>query len=78
MCTGSTPISVGAYLPSGSAPPVAAKLWQAVQFVRKNSPPRTISSVVASEVSYASGSGTEGPGPSEATNAARASISSSV
>jgi hypothetical protein len=44
MCRGETPISEGAYLPPGSAPPEAAKLWQAVQLVRKNSPPRTIAS----------------------------------
>ena len=38
----------GANRPRGSAPPAPAKLWQAVQLVRKNSPPRTISSLLAS------------------------------
>ena len=76
MCFAETPMSVGAKRPRGRAPPAPAKLWQAVQLVRKNSPPRTMSSLVTSETSYSDSSGTSGPGPSEATYAASASISS--
>ena len=75
---GRRPSATGRTCRAGSAPPAPAKLWQAVQLVRKNSPPRTMSSLVASETSYSDSSGTAGPGPSEATNAASASISSSL
>ena len=47
MCLSVTPVSLGAYLPWGSAPPEPAKLWQAVQLVRKISPPRTMLSLLA-------------------------------
>src|SRR3954447_14779648 len=76
MCFGSTFISDGAYLPFGSAPPRPAKLWHAVQLVRNSSPPRVTCSSVALLTSYDSEAGTAGPGASEATYAARASISS--
>ena len=76
MCFSLTPSRDGANRPRGSAPPAPAKLWQAVQLVRKNSPPRTTSSLSMSVVPYSSSEGTAGPGPSEATYAASASISS--
>ena len=51
MCFSETPVSLGANLPRGSAPPAPAKLWHAVQLVRKNSPPLTMSALVESETS---------------------------
>src|SRR5512144_1831718 len=75
MCFGVTPFSDGAYLPPGSAPPEPAKLWHAVQLVRKNSPPRTTDSLLTPSMEYASFGGMAGPGPREATYAARASVS---
>ena len=47
-----TPISVGAYLPFGSAPPWPAKLWHGAQLVRNSSPPWAICSSVALLTSY--------------------------
>lgn len=54
------------------------KLWQAVQFVRNSSPPRVTCSSVALLTSYDSSAGTAGPGASDATYAAIASISAWV
>src|SRR3954452_20717726 len=78
MCFAETPRRFGAYLPPGRAPPLPAKLWQAVQFVRKNWPPRTISSLLDPFTSYRSLSGTAGPGPSDWMKAPRALISDSL
>src|SRR4029079_1101035 len=70
MCLLVTPLRLGANLPRGSAPPEAAKLWHAVQFVLKNWPPRTTSALDAPVGSYSDFDGIAGPGPSEATYAA--------
>src|SRR5436190_15085970 len=76
MCFSLTPLSEGANLPRGSAPPAAAKLWQAVQFVRQNCPPLETADESTPAVSYSDLSGTAGPGPRDATYAASALISS--
>src|SRR5690625_398686 len=78
MYFGSTSWRDGAYRPSGSAPPAPTELWQAVQLVRKNSPPRPICSSLAFSQSKYLSSGISGPGPSDATYADSWLISSSV
>ncbi len=78
MCLALTPVSLGAYLPWGSAPPEPAKLWHAVQLVRKISPPRTMLSLLALATSYSDFGGTSGPGPRDATYAPSWLISSGV
>ena len=78
MWTGLTSRMSGAHLPLGIAPPAPTELWQAVQLVRKISPPSRMSSTVAESMSVYSSPGIAGPGASEATNAASWAISSSV
>src|SRR5680860_798409 len=78
MCLSLTPIRVGACLPPGSAPPDPAKLWQAVQLVRKNCPPSTSDRVGGAEAAELPSGGDGGPPASEPTYPAGALVSSSL
>jgi hypothetical protein len=82
MCFSETPLRLGAYLPRGSAPPEPSKLWHAVPLVRKSWPPRAIAARCSSSerpsIDQSDSSGVAGPGPRDATYAARATISSWV
>src|SRR4051812_5454757 len=62
MCFSVTFRSDGAYFPPGSAPPAAAKLRQAVQLGRQNSPPRATASLSMPLVSYCDLLRMAGPG----------------